>query len=131
MSTADRPAPPRPSLARWPTRLILLAVGLLLLGTAAWIGLRPDPEDLAGGGVHPGALEATGKTAGLVAAMLLMLQFVLSARFRPLDEAFSIGRLLRVHAAMGAGAAVLAALHPMLLYASPGVPPLGPLRASV
>ena len=132
MSTADRPAPaPRPSLGRWPLRPALLAIGVLLVGTAAWIGVRPHAADLASPGVHAGALEAAGKAAGLVAAMLLMLQFVLSARFRLLDEAFSVGRLLRFHAAVGAAAALLAALHPMLLYASPAVRPLGPLRASI
>jgi predicted ferric reductase len=69
-------------------------------------------------GAGPARLVAAGKSAALVAATLLMFQFVLSARLKTLDRLFGIHRLLRLHSITGPTAAVLALSHPFLIYGS-------------
>jgi predicted ferric reductase len=55
---------------------------------------------------------------GLLAGVLLMLQFALSARLKLLDRAFGLDRLLRYHKYLGISAGLLASLHPLFLYSS-------------
>jgi len=99
-------------------RIALIAVGMAVLATVVWLGTRSCAEDAEFLAPHQANLRAAGKTAGLVAAMLLMLQFALSARMKPLDRVFGLDRLLRLHAKVGTVAVLLAILHPMLLYGS-------------
>lgn len=91
------------------------------------LGLRTHPETAVQDGATAAGLILAGKMSGLLAAMLLMIQFALSARLKLLDRAFGLDRLLRIHRYFGASAGVLACLHPVLLY-STGVYPLGTFR---
>ena len=64
-------------------------------------------------------LQVLGKSAGLAAAGLLLLQLPLAARAAVLDRVLLRRHRLRVHHVLG-GVAVLCALaHPLLLYATP------------
>ena len=107
---------------------IVLAVALV--AGAAWIAFRDLDAQIDLHTAGPAWLMALGKAAGLAAALLLMLQFALSARLGVLDRAFGLDRLLRAHRAVGAAAAVLACCHPFLLY-GPGVCAIGPARWDV
>lgn len=109
----------------WLLRSVLVIAGLTLVAAAAGFALRDFDvrEEIAD------APAALGRMFGLVAAMLLMIQFTMSARLRILDRAFGLDVLLRCHAVTGAVAGVFAALHPFLIFAGEGRN-LGPLHPS-
>jgi len=109
----------------WLLRSMLVIAGLALVAAAAGSALRDF--DAQGESADPPA--TLGRMFGLVAAMLLMIQFAMSARLRILDRAFGLDVLLRCHAATGAAAGVFAALHPFLVFAGEGRK-LGPLHPS-
>ena len=98
---------------------ILLLLGLPLIFfvqlTVAWSNYGGQAGVI---GVGPARLVAAGKSAALLAATLVMFQFVLSARLKTLDRLFGIHRLLRLHSITGPTAAVLALSHPLLIYGS-------------
>lgn len=91
--------------------LLLLMVQLLI----AWNDYEQKAEII---GTTQAMLIAAGKSAALLAATLIIFQFVLSARLKTLDRVFGIHRLLRLHSITGPTAAFLALFHPFLLYAS-------------
>jgi len=99
---------------RWAGVLLAPSAGLALLALTVWIPWRNLTSPLAAQTVTI----AVGRTLGLLAAMLLMLQFTMSARLKFLDRAFALDRLLRFHALTGAAAGVLAACHPLLLLST-------------
>ena len=107
--------------------LALVGLFVLFVILAAAIGFRNHFADGQALGSAKAVVIALGKTAGLVAAILIMVQFALSGRWKILDRAFGIDRTMRCHSLLGPTAAVLAALHPLLLYGS-GVYKLGLLR---
>jgi predicted ferric reductase len=115
--------------SRGPLRVRPLSVltAFILVAGAAILGLRTHAEVVMRDGTWAAGLILAGKIAGLLAAMLLMIQFALSARLKLLDGAFGLDRLLRIHRYFGASAGVLACLHPVLLY-STGIYPLGTFR---
>jgi len=96
-------------------RPVPILVFALMVALAAWIGLRNDIGEIEDA---KDAFAMAGNVAGLLAAMLLMLQFAVSARFKVLDRIYGLDRMFRFHRVMGATAAVLAATHPMLLFAT-------------
>jgi predicted ferric reductase len=55
-----------------------------------------------------------GKVLGLVAACLLQLQLVWSARLRLLDRIFALNNLYSIHGAAGIGLAAMVLVHPLL-----------------
>jgi predicted ferric reductase len=87
-----------------------IAAALAFLFAAAWVNLRHACDGV------PFTARSAGKVAGLLAAGLFVMQFVLSARIKALDRAFALDRLLRVHKYFGATAGVLALFHPLLVY---------------
>lgn len=97
--------------------LLLLGFALLLVAqlTVAWSNYEGQAGVI---GVGPARLVAAGKSAALLAATLVMFQFVLSSRLKILDRLFGIHRLLRLHSITGPTAAVLALSHPLLIYSS-------------
>ena len=97
--------------------LLLLGLPLILFVqlTVAWSNYGGQAGVI---GVGPARLVAAGKSAALLAATLVMFQFVLSARLKTLDRLFGIHRLLRLHSITGPTAAVLALSHPLLIYGS-------------
>ncbi len=95
--------------------LSLLALALVALSIA--IGTQSYPRLAEHMGASGAALLVAGRGAGMAAAMLLMLQFVLSARIRLLDRVFGLDRLLVAHRYAGIVAAVLVTAHPVLLAA--------------
>jgi predicted ferric reductase len=111
-------------------RVVLVLAGAVLLLGAMASAFDSHRLQVAARGDLYGWLSTAGKMAGLAAAMLLMLQFTLSARLKPLDRAFGMDRVLRFHGKLGATAVVLACLHPFLLFAAPAEQ-IGPLRWSV
>lgn len=94
-------------------RAVPIAAFVALLGLTVWIGIRNDIAKIEGAKEF---FTVTGNVAGLLAAMLIMLQFAVSARIKLLDRAFALDRIFRFHKVMGAAAVCLAALHPTLLY---------------
>ncbi len=93
----------------------MLTVALVLGVVAA--AYRQLPGDLAALTPLQAHVRAAGKACGLVALLLLFFQFFIAARLAFLDRVFALDRLLSWHRRLGAAAGVLAALHPMLLYA--------------
>ena len=58
-----------------------------------------------------------GKVVGISAAVLLLLQLVLSGRIKVLDRIFALNRLYRFHRINAVVLSVLALLHPLLVFA--------------
>ncbi|MGI5818731.1 MAG: ferric reductase-like transmembrane domain-containing protein [Armatimonadota bacterium] len=128
--TAPRPEPEPPGApvasvsamapgARLALQIIVIALFVALLAFVAWLPLRHFARVADAIGPLHGALGLAGRAAALLAATLIMTQFVFGARLRLLDEAFGLDRVLRIHRVTGATAVVLALLHPMLLYVTP------------
>ena len=116
----------KPRAQLW-VRPAAIALGVLLPLCAAAVALRGFRDLIEVYGPVEGWLVIVGKAAGLAAAVLLMAQFALSARLKLLDRAFGLDRLLRLHRCVGAAAAVLACLHPFLIYV-PKTLDIGPVR---
>ena len=72
---------------------------------------------------------ALGKTMAIMAASLVLFQFVLSSRLKPLDRIFSLNRLFKGHKGLALVIVCLAAAHPLLLFTTPeyDILPLAPL----
>ena len=94
-------------------RVIGLILTILLLAVTVWIGLRSHYESEQYAAAN--RLKTAGKIAGLLAGVLVMTQFALSARIKWIDTAFGVGRLMKCHVWCGKCALLLAALHPILL----------------
>jgi predicted ferric reductase len=113
------------STARCPSRhsramagaacLLILAT---LLGAMVWASTRSFTHDQVSLGPARAGVLAAGRATGLLAGVMLMLQFALSARLKPLDRLVGFDRLLRYHRCVGIIAGVLASLHPVLVYGS-------------
>jgi predicted ferric reductase len=58
-----------------------------------------------------------GKVIGLIAATLLLLQLILSSRFKFLDHVFGLNRLYLFHRVNAITVALLAVMHPLLVFA--------------
>ncbi len=97
--------------------LLLLGLPLILFVqlTVAWSNYEGQAGVIGAG---PARFVGAGKSAALLAATLVMFQFVLSSRLKTLDRLFGIHRLLRLHSITGPTAAVLALSHPFLIYGS-------------
>lgn len=63
------------------------------------------------------ALLRTGKVFGMVAATLLLLQLILSARIKLLDHIFGLNKLYIVHRFSAVIIAALVVLHPLFVFA--------------
>jgi predicted ferric reductase len=59
----------------------------------------------------------TGKIIGIIAATLLLLQLSLSSRIKLLDNIFALNRLYLFHRVNAVVVAVLAVVHPLLVFA--------------
>lgn len=104
--------------ARRLLRVVLAGAAVGLLCVTAWAAAPSAAQDAAILGTARAVARTAGKATGLMAGVLLMLQFALSARLKLLDRAFGLDRLLRYHKLIGISAGVLASLHPLLLYGS-------------
>ena len=103
---------------------LLIGGGAALLAGVALLPFRQAPGT-------PGEWAAAlGRSAGLLAATLVLGQFLFSARLKRLDRAVGIHRLMRIHAMIGATVGVLVVIHPVLIYGS-GAHALGALRWSM
>jgi predicted ferric reductase len=114
----DTTARPWTPAARRVATVAFALVLVLLLAWAWWLGLRQTEYDRLSYDAPQPFLLAAGRITALWAAVLFLAQYALSARLRLLDRALGLDRLLRIHAAFGATAAVLATAHPFLLYAT-------------
>ncbi|MFC1736736.1 ferric reductase-like transmembrane domain-containing protein [Candidatus Hydrogenedentota bacterium] len=109
---------------KWPARFVTGGVYAGLLAGAIVIGLRTHAESLACLDPPFAVIMTVGKTAGLAAAMLVMLQLFLAARLKLVDRTFGLDRVMRFHKWSGAAALVLASAHPLLLYSTASYPPI-------
>ena len=100
-------------------QVLFIAIFAALLGVAAWMDLRHYSMTIEGLGALHGNLVIAGRLTAMLATVLIMIQFALGARLKPLDDAFGLDRLLMLHRATGALAVTFAALHPILLYITP------------
>jgi len=118
--------------------ILLIAVAVGIMAGAASIAFHGHEEPFA---LHEGekgipseegeAWQAIlGKMFGLLAAVLVLLQFPLSAKLKFLDRVFGLHRVLFMHRIIGLFTAVFAALHPMFLYL-PEEKVLGAFRLAV
>ena len=109
MNAADQAISPAVPPARiWPARLLAAAMAAGAIAVSAGAGAASHSAGT------PAVLTA-GRMAAMVALALFMMQFALSARVRWLDRAFGLDRLYRIHAMVGASAAVLVSAHPVLV----------------
>ena len=105
--------------------ILLIAVAVGILAGAASIAFHgheelPALHEGEKGGLHEEGKAwqgILGKMFGLLAAALVLLQFLLSAKLKFLDRVFGLHRVLFMHRIIGLFTAVFAALHPMFLYA--------------
>ena len=72
----------------------------------------------------------TGQVFGLLAASLLFLQFVLSAKPKTLDRVFGLHRVLSFHRVLGFLLVIMASLHPMFMFA-PADASIGAFRLTI
>lgn len=68
----------------------------------------------------------TGQICGMLAASLLLLQLILSGRFKILDHIFGLNKLYIVHRASALTIGGLALLHPLLVFAPEDITNLPP-----
>ena len=108
----EKPSIVQIALRLRPFRFVPILAFCVLMGIAAWIGIRKDIGEI---GDVVGALKTSGNVFGILAAMLLMLQFGVSARLQILDRFHGLDRMYRFHRVMGATAGVFAGLHPIIL----------------
>ena len=116
-----------PSSVRLAIGTAIIVLFLSLLAAEIYTGFRGYDDMAKSLGSKTAALIAAGKTAGLIAAMIVLLQFSLTAKFKILDKVFGFDRLILFHMIMGTTAACLIVLHPLLMYGSK-VYQLGELR---
>lgn len=69
----------------------------------------------AGGAYGRNAVAGTGLVLGMTGFAVLVLQPVLSCRFRWIERPFGLDRLLRIHRITGVAGALLVTAHPLLL----------------
>ncbi|MFW5867410.1 MAG: ferric reductase-like transmembrane domain-containing protein [Armatimonadota bacterium] len=100
-------------------RAIFITLFLGLLTLAAWMDLQHYTATIDSLGRVHGHTVIAGRLAAMFATILIMVQFVLGARLKPLDEAFGLDKILKFHRATGTTAVVLATLHPILIYITP------------
>ena len=127
---------PRPARLISAIVLILLAAGVLTGAALVAFhdnGVQKDiPQALktrtdAGMAASGGWPKKTGQVFGLLAASLVFLQFVLSAKPKILDRVFGIHRVLYFHRFLGFSLVIMASLHPMFMFA-PTDASIGPFR---
>ncbi len=109
---------PLPSSARFALGAAVFILFLSLLATVIYVGCHDYNELTKSYGSKTATLITVGKTAGVLAATFVFFQFALTARFKILDRIFGFDRLVLFHMIMGATAACLIVLHPLLLYGS-------------
>ncbi len=70
---------------------------------------------LTGGMDGRDLIYSIGKALALAGFAMLMLQPVISARFKWIERPFGLDRLLRIHRSAGVAAWIIVALHPLML----------------
>jgi predicted ferric reductase len=88
--------------------LLRIILYLLILTLPVWLGTWLGKE--AGG-----ILTDIGRNLGLIAFMILVLQFLLAARIKWIEKAFGFDILIRFHKYMALTAAGFLVLHPLFL----------------
>ncbi len=97
---------------------ICLLILLLLLAGAISIPFVFDSPSLRYKLGFKKTLLRTGQIFGTVAATLLLLQLVLSARLKLLDRIFALNRLYIFHRVNAVAVGLLALLHPLLVFST-------------
>jgi predicted ferric reductase len=125
-----KPDVTRHTLPAGPRRLLELSIfglALIFLAFMGWIVFGSP----ASGPVGPTGLDewlvTLGRMSGILAASLVLLQYLLSGRVKLLDRVFALNRLLILHRGVAVAAAVLGTLHPLLLFA-PETRQIGPFN---
>ena len=118
----SRVLPPGP---RRLLQAVVLALGLAVLAFMAWIVFGSPASGARGPQGLNAWLITLGRMAGILAASLVLGQYLLSGRIKTLDRIFALNRLLLLHRGVAVAAAVLGTLHPLLLFA-PETRQIGP-----
>ncbi|MBT8338622.1 MAG: hypothetical protein HKP58_02985 [Desulfatitalea sp.] len=108
---------PQPAARRWFALLgLLMAItGLIGVGLLPW---RYPSSSLLYKFGPDRSLLLVGKTIGLVAGALLLVQLVLVARLPALERMVSQNRLIAAHRVVGITLVGMAVVHPLLIFSS-------------
>ncbi len=99
----------------WGTVCVLIV--LLLLAGAISIPFMYESQSIRYKFGIDKTLLRTGKVLGMIAAVLLLLQLLLSARFKLLDKIFGLNKLYFIHRVSAICIVVMAVLHPLFVFA--------------
>ena len=105
-----------PRGVRWSLGTLYIFFAVIVLGGAAFIAIESHPSVVADLGKNTALLVTLGKACGLLAGALILIQFVLAAHLKTLDNIFSLHRLLFAHRSVGIATVILATLHPILMF---------------
>jgi len=126
MLESKRKKTPMAKATRLSLGVLLVFMFLLLLVGAASIPFFYESKSMWYRFGLDKTMIRTGKVFGLLAATLLMLQLLLSARLAILDRIFTFKILNRVHRINGGIIAVCAVLHPLFVFAPEDIANLPP-----
>jgi predicted ferric reductase len=121
-------ARPMPQARRRLLGALIVLAGLAFLALAASLAFLEEEGHEAGHGESPVVL--AGLVCALLAAGLILMQYLLSGRLRLLDRVFGLPGLLQAHRVVAVSAAVLASCHPLLVFFPPDET-IGPLRLEI
>jgi predicted ferric reductase len=119
--------------------LIMLAAGILIGAALVAFQDHSAQKDIRqalktrtdiGTAASGGWPKKTGQVLGLLAASLVFLQFVLSAKPKTLDRIFGLHRVLYFHRFLGFSLVIMASLHPMFMFAQTDAS-IGPFRLAI
>jgi predicted ferric reductase len=109
---------------------LLCAAAIAILIMASLPALRGHSHEVDEVGPVAAWLVTVGRTCGLLAATLVLLQFALSAKIKALDRVFGLHRLLMGHRVLATAIVILASSHPLFIFA-PKTIEIGPMRLDI
>lgn len=105
-----------PPLKRRVVGTVLIFVFLVILSGAVFIPFFFESSSILYKFGFDKTLLRSGKVIGLIAACLLLLQILLSARLKLLDRIFALNNLMNTHRVSGVTIACLILFHPVLIF---------------
>lgn len=94
------------------TLLIATYIILILVPTLAIFVIEPESDN--------GLMHELGRFIGVSGLMIILFQFLLSARIKWLDRMFSYANIIRFHRMMGQWVVLFLLTHPFLMAYSEG-----------
>ena len=115
MEIMDNPVKPASLPQRCLRATLIIGLILVLIGSAASLPFFFESASMWYKTGSDQALLRTGKVLGVIAACLLLLQLVLSARLRFMDRIFGLNNLILMHRFLGLTILGLVVIHPVLV----------------